>query len=89
MEQKERSMHTSSIPVNHAVLISNILVEIHLSIVPSTIFGAETSSEDMAVIDTDVFSGFIEARHFELVVCRKIEVKIVDCSRSGLRMRRE
>jgi hypothetical protein len=71
MEHEEGSVHTSSIPVDHAVLVSNALVEIELSIDPFTSFVLETSFEHVVVLDTDVFCGEMEVRHFELVVWLK------------------
>jgi hypothetical protein len=44
----------------HTVVVSEYLVEIHLSMNPVTLFVLELGDEAVAVFDADVLGGFVE-----------------------------
>jgi hypothetical protein len=56
-----------SIAREHTVAVTNVTVQVHLGLTPFTVLGAEAGSEDVLVLDADIFGGEME-RHFELDV---------------------
>lgn len=64
--------------MDHAILVSKVIVEIQLSILPVTVLVSETGFEDVVVLDADIFGGEME-RHFDMCVKGVICVGCVVC----------
>lgn len=45
--------------------VTNVVVEVNLSVTEVTVGSTETSLEDVAVLNADIFSGKVE-RHFDM-----------------------
>lgn len=71
-------IRTFSVPVDHTILVSDVAVEVNLSILPVTVLVSETGSEDVVVVDADIFGGEME-RHIEMYVRFVLRCEVVKC----------
>lgn len=64
MGVSKHTSSTASLKGKHTVIIADACVEVNLRVVPFAVSGAETSPENVAVVDADVLGAVVES-HFE------------------------